>query len=236
MGPSLNCLSMHGCRCDSLKVYLAVCWLSMRQSILEIQVMRYQWIFDWGDQKWGKKIMKLRSWISSLHRADYDTKRVYQIHRTVDSRVHITGCNGLKQRVVFLTHWGRVTYICVSKLTIIGSDNGLSPERRQAIIWTNAGILLIRTLGTNFSEILGEIHSFSFSKMHLKMSSAKWRLFGLGLNELIAEHATLVMTVSNKGHSFQPVSFRKNQKKCFLSEIAIPINRHVINVMRDPLA
>ena len=83
-----------------------------------------------------------------------------------------------------LTHWGRVTHICVSKLTIIGSDNGLSPGRRQAIIWTNAGILLIRTLGTNFSEILREIHSFSFSNIHLKMSSAKWRLFGLGLNEL----------------------------------------------------
>ena len=75
-------------------------------------------------------------------------------------------------------------YICVSKLTIIGSDNGLSPGRRQAIIWTNAGILLIRTLWTNFSEILCEINSFSFSKMHLKMSSATWRLFGLGLNEL----------------------------------------------------
>ena len=29
-----------------------------------------------------------------------------------------------------LTHWGRVTYICVSKLTIIGSDNGLSPGVR----------------------------------------------------------------------------------------------------------
>ena len=83
-----------------------------------------------------------------------------------------------------LTHWGRVTHICVGKLTIIGSDNGLSPGRRQAIIWTNAGILLIRTLGTNLSEILGKIHSFSLSKMHLKMSSAKWRLFGLGLNEL----------------------------------------------------
>ena len=83
-----------------------------------------------------------------------------------------------------VTHWGQVTHICVSKLTIIGSDNGLSPGRRQAIIWTNAGVLLIRTLGTNFSEILGEIHSFSFSKMHLKMSSAKLCLFGLGLNEL----------------------------------------------------
>ena len=82
-----------------------------------------------------------------------------------------------------LTHWGRATHICVSKLTIIGSDTGLSPGRCQAIIWTNAGILLIRTLGTNFREILGEINSFSFSKMHSEMSSAKWRLFGLGLNE-----------------------------------------------------
>ena len=42
-------------------------------------------------------------------------------------------------------HWGRVTYICVSKLTLVGSDNGLSPCRRQAIIWANAGIWLIRT-------------------------------------------------------------------------------------------
>ena len=88
------------------------------------------------------------------------------------------------QRHQHLTYWGRVTHICVGNLTIIGSDNGLSPGRRQAIIWTNAGILLIRTLGTNFSEILGKIHSFSFSQMHLKMSSVKWRLFGLGLNVL----------------------------------------------------
>ena len=83
-----------------------------------------------------------------------------------------------------LTHWCRVTHICVSKLTIIGSDNGLSPGRRQAIIRTNAGILLIGTLGTNFSEILSEIHTFSFKKTHLKMSSAKWRPFCFGLNLL----------------------------------------------------
>ena len=63
-----------------------------------------------------------------------------------------------------LTHWGRVTHICIVKLTIIGSDNGLSPGRRQAIIWTNAGILLIRPLGTNFSEILIGIQTW---KCHL---------------------------------------------------------------------
>ena len=72
-----------------------------------------------------------------------------------------------------LTHWGRLTHICVSKQTIIGSDNGLSPGRRQAIIWTNARILLIGNLGTNFSEILIENRIFSFKKMGLKVSSAK---------------------------------------------------------------
>ena len=70
-----------------------------------------------------------------------------------------------------------MTFICVGKLIIIGSDNGLSPGRRQAIIWTNAGILLIEHLGTNFSEILIAIEMFSLQKMHLKMSSVKWRPF-----------------------------------------------------------
>ena len=83
-----------------------------------------------------------------------------------------------------LTHWGRVTKICVGNLTIIVSDDGLSPGRRQAIIWTNAGTLLIRSLGTNLSEILMEIHTFSFNKMHWKMPSAKWRPCSLGLNVL----------------------------------------------------
>ena len=90
----------------------------------------------------------------------------------------------LVTRDYVLTHRGRATHICVSKLSIIGSDNGLSPGGCQAIIWTNAGIWLIQTLGTNLSEILSENHRFSFKKMHLKMSSAKWRPFFLGLNVL----------------------------------------------------
>ena len=53
-----------------------------------------------------------------------------------------------------LTHLGRVMLICIRSLTFIGSDNVLSPGWRQAIIWTNAGILLIELLGTNFSEIV----------------------------------------------------------------------------------
>ena len=88
------------------------------------------------------------------------------------------------------THWGRLTHICIGNLTIIGPDNGLSPGRRQAIIWTNAGILLIGPWGTNFSEILIGIHAFSLKKIHLKMSSAKWRSFCLGLNVLSEAQST----------------------------------------------
>ena len=83
-----------------------------------------------------------------------------------------------------LAHWGRVTHICVDNLTSIGSDNGLSPGRRQAIIRTNAGIWFIGPSGTNFSGILIGIHTFSFKKIHLKISSAKWRPVFLGLNVL----------------------------------------------------
>ena len=98
----------------------------------------------------------------------------YSIYQKVSKWVSIT-----------LTHWGRVTHICISKQTIIGSDNGLSPGRRQAIVWTNAGILLIGPLGTNFSEISIKILTFSLTKMRLKVSSAKWRPVCLGLNVLI---------------------------------------------------
>ena len=61
-----------------------------------------------------------------------------------------------------LTHWGQVTHIYVSKLTVIGSDNGLGLGRRKAIFWTNVGILLIVPLGTNFREIAIKNSTFSF--------------------------------------------------------------------------
>ena len=89
-----------------------------------------------------------------------------------------------KQWLNVLTHWDRVMHICLSKLTIIGSENGLSPGQHQGIIWTNAGILLIGLLGTKFSEILIDIYKFSFKKMQLEMSSGKWWPFCLGLSVL----------------------------------------------------
>ena len=115
-----------------------------------------------------------------------DLGRCHLINKSVFITI-ITQRKVYFQRILsnyFLTHWGRVTHICVSKLTIIGSYNDLSPRRRQAIIWTNGGILLIRKLGTNSNEILSEIYTFSFKKIHLKMSSGWWRSFCLGLNVL----------------------------------------------------
>ena len=70
-----------------------------------------------------------------------------------------------------------MTHPCVSKLNIIDSNNGLSPGWRHAIIWTNVGNMLVGNLVTNLSEILSEIHTFSFKIMHLEISSAKWQPF-----------------------------------------------------------
>ena len=66
----------------------------------------------------------------------------------------------------------QATHICVGNLTIIGSDNGLSPP------W----ILLTGPLVRNLTEILIAILIFSFKKMRLKVSPAKWRPCCLGLN------------------------------------------------------
>ena len=94
-----------------------------------------------------------------------------------------------------------MTHICVGTNTNIGSDNSLSPGRRQAIIWTNAGILLNGPLATNISEILIEILAFSFTKMRLKVSSSKWRPFCLGLNVLM-HHSNTEAIVANHAERY----------------------------------
>ena len=85
---------------------------------------------------------------------------------------------------IFLSHWSRVrdAYICLGNLTTNGSDNGLLPCRHQAIIWTNAGLLLTGPLGRNFSEILIELIYFYSRKRRFKMSSVKWRPCCVDLN------------------------------------------------------
>ena len=107
----------------------------------------------------------------------------------------------------------------------IGSDNGLSPGRRQAIIWINAGILLIGPLGTKFSEILIAIEAFSFKKIHLQISSAKWRPFCLGLNVLnhiLPEAVSIERScLTSTGISIIKIS-RSHDRLIFKMEIPIP--------------
>ena len=84
------------------------------------------------------------------------------------------------------THWGQVTHIWFSNLTIIGSNNGLSPIWHQAIIWTNAVSLSFEPLRTHFRKIVFQIQTYLFKKMHFKMLSGKCQPFCLGLNVLNA--------------------------------------------------
>ena len=93
--------------------------------------------------------------------------------------------------IIHLTHWGRVTHTCISKLIINVSNNGLAPCRRQAIIWTKAGILSIGPLETNFSETLIDICIFLFNKMHLKLSSGNCPPFWLVLKHHISPGVTI---------------------------------------------
>ena len=144
-----------------------------------------------------------------------------------------------------LTHWGRVTHICVSNLTIIGSHNGLSPRRRQAIIWTNDGILLIGPSGTNFSGILIGIQTFSFKKMHLKMASAKWRPFVSASMSQISAQKSNNTQYKVWGEIAYPFSNGNDaEKKCAYCMIYINqllnlskymANRHTTSKLRDQM-
>ena len=118
-------------------------------------------------------------------------------------------------RCVYSLIWGRVTHIYVDNLTIIGSDNGLSPGRRQAIIWTYDGILSIGPLGTNFSEILIGTQTFSFKKIgfkcrlrngvHFVSASMCWIGWDLGRHVLDDNSSTLekTLTLEEKTHQIQ---------------------------------
>ena len=122
---------------------------------------------------------------SKLCRVLVTSLRAYRLHMTLCFsifmhfywQIMMTLTHGITRGVLVsvtdssaavLTHSGRLTHICVGNLTVSGSNSGLSPGRQQAIIWTNAGILLIGQLGTNVSDILIQILIFSFKKMRLK--------------------------------------------------------------------
>ena len=115
-------------------------------------------------------------------------------------------------------------HICFGNVTTIGSDNGLSPGWHQTIIWTNCGILLIGTLGTNFSEILIEIQTFSFKKMRLKVSSAKWRPFCLCLNVLMALQAWQLMLLPSIAMSVCHMEYR-GRSQCLLQQPCVGLGK-----------
>ena len=133
------------------------------------------------------------------------------------------------------THWGRVTHICVGNLTIIGSDNVSSPSQCQAIICTNAGILLILPSETNFGGNLLEMLTFLFRKMRVKASSAKWLQFCLGLNVLKCAIAAIVQEVYKIMDSKSIIRIlyvsieAKRQKGWYNDDGAGPLSRYTID-------
>ena len=131
------------------------------------------------NQCWSNSLAHIYStwgrWVNQVFPPYFNFLQTVSIDRPYPGWKLILWFNSLRPRDAYMRQ----------SITIIGSDYGLSPGRRQAIIWTNAGIMLIGPLGTNFSEILIEIYTFSFRKMHLKMSSGKWRPSCLGFNVLI---------------------------------------------------
>ena len=79
---------------------------------------------------------------------------------------------------------------------IIDTGNGLSPNRWQAITWTNADILSIGPFGTNFKEVWIKIQYFSFNKIYSKVPFVKWQPFCSGLNVLNAIWCVSVTWIS----------------------------------------
>ena len=149
--------------------------------------MRHHWRRPWREWIHGQVKIIRRLWLTSQRQRKEIRKKSKINYHSEGTEVCTLG-----EPKPYMLHLGR-TQVSLTHLLVvphqphrisIGSVNGLSPIRRQAIIWTNAGLLWIGPLGTNFSEILIKIQTFSFTKMHLKSSSAKWRPFYPGGDEL----------------------------------------------------
>ena len=98
------------------QLVLWVYWSRWRVPFLSCQRLCILCLFHWRWLNFDYKIPVVR-WVAF---GDHYTRRFWVWDQPITN--------------AWLTHWGRVTHICVGNLTIIGSDNGLSPGRRQAII------------------------------------------------------------------------------------------------------
>ena len=92
--------------------------------------------------------------------------------------------------------------MCIDKLTIIVSDNGLLPGQHQAIIWVNAGILLVGHLGTNLWNVNRNFYRFiqenAFENIVGKMAAI--------LSQPQCVNG-LPLTLKRLGHFFQKYNF-----------------------------
>ena len=116
-------------------------------------------------RNWNKKIANSlsRSSLSGRQVEDFSCHSVTLTHRPLVS--HISG----------RWTWSALVQIMACRL------DGAKPLSEPMLT------LSIRPQGTYFNEFLFEIQIFSFKKMHLNMSSAKWRPFcprGDELNEI----------------------------------------------------
>ena len=138
----------------------------------------------------------------------------------------------LWRRLLYLSNWGRVKHICVRDFNILGSDYGLWPGGRQAIIWTSAGILLSRILGRKFSEIVREIHTFWLKKCIWKGSRHIWMLiFKIRLlyDQLIFK---VEVPIPLKSHLYLQTTYRWHGKGCY--HTVSQVNFHWIkNIQRE---
>ena len=99
-----------------------------------------------------------------------------------------------------LIDWGRVTRMCVGNLTIIGPDNCLSPGRCHALIWTDAGILLIGPSKTDFNEII-HFHSRKFENVPWQQGS--WGQHGAHLGPTWPRWAPWTLLSGSSGRWWQ---------------------------------
>ena len=149
-----SCFTCLACRkLNKICTVPAVTW---PRRISLIRLMKWPWwsrklatlqhIWFWYGIYLMKNLYRLKSY-KSIYTCIYKVKNLLKINMCApicskyESTLlhHILMGHGYFNAQSLSHNRYRVTHICVSNLIFIGSDNGLSPGRRQAIIWTNAG-------------------------------------------------------------------------------------------------
>ena len=148
------------------------------------------WMFVGTEQnKTTSELCTYFWWWSALH----CTCIIVTITRHISNINEFIGTFTDRYKSILISHQCRI-YASPNRVSI-GSHNGLSPIRRQAIILTRAVLLSNGHLGTSFCEIVIKIENYSLRKKHLKISSAKWRLFWPAWNESISSYRHETYTV-----------------------------------------